>query len=140
MLSALCLASLLVATGAHACGCDKPRTLADVAGSKPDVVFEGTVVDVLGSEEHRVHRAHVTFTVDRMHQSPASERISVDFGQGGASCDLEPLAFAAGRSYLISASSHGPARDDLAGSGASGARKSYHGHFCDLREPRTSRE
>ena len=134
--TALFILFCLIGTDAYACGCDKPRTPADVEWKKPGVIFEGTVESVVTQSDEHVKTQYVTFLITKMHRGSRIEHISVKFSVGGNSCELEPLNFEAGQSFLISAS------DPYATSDASRNRTAedasigqYSSNYCDLREP-----
>lgn len=134
--TALLLLFCLIGTDAFACVCEKPRTPADVEWKKPDVIFEGTVESVITQSDEHVETQRVTFQITKMQRGSPVEHISVNFSVGGNSCELEPLNFEAGQSFLISAS------DPYATSDASQNRTAedaligpYSSNYCDLREP-----
>lgn len=115
-----------IGANALACGCDKPRSIADVAWKDPTYIFDGVVDDVVTEKRGRVTYQTVTFKITRLHKGPQAERITVLFNQGNSSCDLEPLNFSAGQAFLLSASPVNLPQTDFFN----------YSNFCDLREPR----
>ena len=128
----LLLLFALIGTDAIACGCDRPKTISDVEWKKPDFIFEGSIEDVVTGYHAWGKSQHVTFKIAKLHRGEKIDRITVDFRHGSSSCDLEPLDFVAGQSYLISASGY-LNLDKVDPKNEPVARRNY-SNYCDLRQ------
>ena len=125
---------LLASPIAVACGCDKPRTPADVRSYVH--MFKGEVVTVTTSINHQEKFQTVTFNVLERLGGPNVQTVTISFG-GTTSCDLQEPDFSPGQKYLISDFHQYLAKDNIGVTDAKKLRPSglYAGNFCSLREP-----
>ena len=114
---------------AHACGCAKPKVVADVALSNPAYHFKGSVESVLDVPSEIGSVQEVRFRILELIKGVSANTVTVRFQQGGTSCDLEKLGFNRGQAYLISAQPI----NWVEGYRGPNAPVVYSNNFCSLR-------